>query len=158
MRAQDPPTSRPRSACIIMLVCLNMKLDPRQAWIAFGMAVLCSSCAIVYAVWQNRKTKPTVNTYDYPVPTRPVTRRPAAPAAPAAAPIAPAAAPSPPSSLSSLMVAYPADWVWDPTGDPYWRDRTWRDPYWREKYWRDRLWREKFGGEDGWHERRKRSS
>lgn len=118
-------------------------MEPKQqAVLFFCCAATLATCAIMYAVWQNRRMQSSEVT-PRPATTRPpVALPPSAPSVPASTlPKQPQPARKPtPVTPVQLVHVYPGGWVWNPE---------WHDRY----YWRNRdpkrwdHWEWKFGRE-----------
>lgn len=140
-----------------------MEANRKYAWMFFGLALLCSISASVYAMRGNSAAAPPPEEDDGPgmdgpgmnepgfVPVMPASPT-LAPAQPASAAASSSAAQPPPAAASppgALVYTAPGGWVWNPLyyNNVYWDVR--RDPYWRYDWgfarerdgWRRSDWR-----------------
>lgn len=118
-----------------------------EPWLAFAMAMLCSSCAVAFAIVQNNRptepASPQTTSGSFARQPEFVERRASAPIVPSdTQPKKLPPIPAPPSV--HLVPVYPGGWVWN----PYWHDHF---------YWKSRLGRPRDRWDDGdnWHAHRR---
>ena len=117
-----------------------MELQPRHAWFAFSLAVLCICGAVAYAVYESRRSGgggvTSAPLYPPAQPQPLLTYIPPKALSPPTAPAPKAASPGTPPT-AQLVHVYPGGWVWNPAWhDYYYWDHLWGD------HRRPRRWRE----------------